>query len=114
MYDVPLTPTAILFPAVPAGVNQRGWWFSTPAGGLCNGTSTASSDERGRGCTWSRDPLVRLIWTDDLRAAGFDFSHVECNEWVCSTAAVKRATAMIAANAEALRRAVNALPLAPS
>ena len=65
-------------------------------------------------CTWARDPFARILWPDDLRAAGFDFSPIACNEWMCSPAAASSAKTMILANVDALRRAVNALPLAPT
>eukprot|EP00038_Savillea_parva_P000879 m.3922 g.3922 ORF g.3922 m.3922 type:complete len:512 (-) comp1030_c0_seq1:65-1600(-) len=109
IYNTPPVSTAPV-PTVPPGTTQRGWWYSTPSAGRCN--QTAQQPHNG-GCTWSRDPLVRLVWPGDLRLVGYDFSTLACNVWTCLPDDAQRAAAMIEANSRALRRAVDALPLAP-
>ena len=57
---------------------------------------------------------MALVWEEDLRQAGYDFSPLGCAVWVCIPGgeAARQAAKMIASNAAALAKAFQALPLA--
>eukprot|EP00039_Didymoeca_costata_P000725 m.47004 g.47004 ORF g.47004 m.47004 type:complete len:112 (-) comp10436_c0_seq1:93-428(-) len=107
IYNIPPRSTGPV-PSLPPGIERKGWWYSTPTGGRCNGTSISKQESS---CTWSRDPFVRIVWEEDLVATGYDFSPIGCAVWVCLPDAAAQASQMIDNNAIALRKAVDALPL---
>ena len=46
----------------------QGYWYSHPRQGEC-----ADGESLGtKGCTWKRRPLARVVWLEDVAAAGFD------------------------------------------
>ena len=46
----------------------QGYWYSHPRNGEC-----ADGESLGtKGCTWKRRPLARVVWLEDVVAAGFD------------------------------------------
>jgi hypothetical protein len=107
IYNTPPTQT-FPYKTLPAGVTQKGWWYSTPVSGRCNSTGATA-------CSWRPSKFVAMVWADDLEQAGYDFSPLGCAIWVCLPGeAAAAAAAMIARNAVALARAFAALPLAPS
>lgn len=128
IFNIPPTSTGPLN-RIPPGVVPRGYWYSTPVAGRCNATNTRTlspqKDSAARsppqsegtvaaqaGCTWSRGPLVKLIWAEDLKEAGYDFGAIGCSVWVCLPGSAQAAAAMIERNAAALQRAFASLPLA--
>lgn len=125
IYDVPPEQT-FPYDHLPAGVTRKGWWFSTPIAGRCNDTSEAThssgAGERdtavnangglGVGCSWSRSKFVTMVWADDLKRVGYDFSPLGCAVWVCLPGEAEVAARMIAQNAAALAKAFEALPIA--
>jgi hypothetical protein len=52
-----------------------------------------------------------MVWADDLKQAGYDFSPLGCAVWVCLPGEAQVAAAMIAKNAVALGKAFEALPI---
>jgi hypothetical protein len=125
IYDAPPEQT---FPYnhLPEGLKRKGWWYSTPIAGRCNETSksnngsgaserASASDTQlalGAGCSWSRSDFVVMVWADDLKRAGYDFSPLGCAVWVCLPGEAQVAAKMIAKNAAALANAFEALPIA--
>eukprot|EP01043_Picozoa_sp_COSAG02_P057290 COSAG02_NODE_6928_length_3283_cov_5.530151_3_plen_454_part_00 len=129
IYDVPPEQT---FPYnhLPAGVKRKGWWYSTPIAGRCNetikpnnGSSTGVHDgasrhtegaqgDLGVDCSWSRSKFVVMVWAEDLKRAGYDFSPLGCAIWVCLPGEAQVAAKMIARNTAALQNAFAALPIA--
>jgi hypothetical protein len=53
-----------------------------------------------------------MVWADDLKRAGYDFSPLGCAVWVCLPGEAQVAAKMIAKNAAALANAFEALPIA--
>jgi hypothetical protein len=121
IFDVPPAQTSP-YDHLPEGVTRKGWWYSTPIAGRCNGTTPHASSSaegesdirqgaQGASCSWSRSKFVTMVWADDLKQAGYDFSPLGCAVWVCLPGEAQAAAAMIAKNAVALGKAFEALPI---